>query len=90
MVFQNAMDSSADDNEPFSQYGNLVEKAEVSDDHLSLTYYLYKQANFSDGHPLTADDFVFSFNLIQDPQYHPIYKESVSYTHLTLPTILLV
>ena len=75
LVFQNAMDSSADDNEPFSQYGNLVEKAEVSDDHLSLTYYLYKQAKFSDGHPLTADDFVFSFNLIQDPQYHPIYKE---------------
>ena len=75
LVFQNAMDSSADDNEPFSQYGNLVEKAEVSDDHLSLTYYLYKQAKFSDGHPLTADDFVFSFNLIKDPQYHPIYKE---------------
>ena len=75
LVFQNAMDSSADDNEPFSQYGNLVEKAEVSGDHLSLTYYLYKQAKFSDGHPLTADDFVFSFNLIKDPQYHPIFKE---------------
>ena len=75
LVFQNAMDSSADDNEPFSQYGNLVEKAEVSDDHLSLTYYLYKQAKFSDGHSLTADDFVFSFNLIKDPQYHPIFKE---------------
>ena len=75
LVFQNAMDSSADDDEPFSQYGNLVEKAEVSGDHLSLTYHLYKQAKFSDGHPLTADDFVFSFNLIKDPQYHPIYKE---------------
>ena len=75
LVFQNAMDSSADDDEPFSQYGNLVEKAEVSGDHLSLTYHLYKQARFSDGHPLTADDFVFSFNLIKDPQYHPIYKE---------------
>ena len=75
LVFQNAMDSSADDNEPFSQYGNLVEKAEVSDDHLSLTYYLYKQAKFSDDHPLTADDFVFSFNLIKDSQYHPIFKE---------------
>ena len=75
LVFQNAMDSSADDNEPFSQYGNLVEKAEVSSDHLSLTYYLYKQAKFSDGHPLTADAFVFSFNLIKDPEYHPIFKE---------------
>ena len=75
LVFQNAMDSSADDKEAFSQYGSLVEKAELADDHLSLTYYLYKQAKFSDGHPLTADDFVFSFNLIKDPQYHPIFKE---------------
>ena len=75
LVFQTAMDSSTDDDEPFSQYGNLVEKAEVAEDHLSLTYHLYKQAKFSDGHPLTADDFVFSFNLIKDPQYHPIYKE---------------
>jgi len=75
LVFQNAMDSSADDKEPFSQYGNLVEKAEVADDHLSLTYHLYKQSKFSDGHPLTADDFVFSFNLIKEPQYHPIFKE---------------
>ena len=59
LVFQTAMDSSADENEAFSQYGSLVEKAELAEDHLSLTYYLYKQAKFSDGHPLTADDFVF-------------------------------
>ena len=30
LVFQRAMDSSIDDNEPFSQYGNLVEKTEVA------------------------------------------------------------
>lgn len=75
LVFQNPMDSSADDEEAFSQYGSLVEKAELAKDHLSLTYYLYKEAKFSDGHPLTADDFVFSFNLLKDPQYHPIFKE---------------
>ena len=27
------------------------------------------------GSPLTADDFIFSFNLIKDPEYHPMYKE---------------
>ncbi|MBT5027216.1 MAG: ABC transporter substrate-binding protein, partial [Nitrospina sp.] len=75
LVFQTPMDSSADDEEPFSQYGNLVEKVELAEDRLSMTYYLYKQARFSDGHPLTADDFIFSFNLIQDLEYHPIYKE---------------
>ena len=75
LVFQTAMDSSADENEAFSQYGSLVEKADLAEDHLSLTYHIYKQAKFSDGHPLTADDFLFSFDLVKDPQYHPIFKE---------------
>lgn len=75
LVFQTPMDSSADDDEAFSQYGNLVEKVELAEDRLSMTYTIYKQARFSDGHPVTADDFVFSFNLIEDPEYHPIYKE---------------
>ena len=32
LVFQTPMDSSADDFEPFSQYGSLVEKVELADD----------------------------------------------------------
>jgi microcin C transport system substrate-binding protein len=75
LVFQTAMDSSTDDSEAFSTYGNLVEKIELAEDRLSMTYHLYKQARFSDGHPLTADDFIFSYNLIKDPEYHPIFKE---------------
>ena len=75
LVFQTAMDSSADVDETFSQYGNLVEKVELAEERHSMTYYIYKQARFSDGHLLTADDFIFSFNLIKDPEYHPIYKE---------------
>ena len=75
LVFQTPMDSSADDGEPFSQYGSLAEKVELAEDRLSMTYHIYKQARFSDGHALTADDFVFSFNLIKDIEYHPIYKE---------------
>ena len=37
LVFQTPMDSSADDAEPFSQYGNLVEKVELAEDRLSMT-----------------------------------------------------
>ena len=74
-IFQTPMDSSADDDEPFSQYGNLVEKVELADDRMSMTYHIYKNAKFSDGHPVTADDFVFSFDLLQDPEYHPFYKQ---------------
>ena len=75
LVFQTPMDSSMDDDEPFSQYGNLVEKVELADDRLTMIYHIYKNAKFSDGHAVTADDFVFSFNLLKDPEYHPIYKQ---------------
>lgn len=75
LVFQTAMDSSIDDDEPFSQYGSLVEKVEMAEDRMSLIYHIYKHARFSDGKPVTADDFVFSFELLKDPQYHPILRE---------------
>ena len=75
LVFQTPMDGSIDDDEPFSQYGNLVEKVELADDRMSLIYHIHPEARFSDGHPVTAEDFVFSWRLIQDPEYHPIYKQ---------------
>ena len=75
LIFQTAMDSSADDDEPFSQYGNLVEKVNLSEDRLTMIYHINKTAVFSDGHPVTADDFIFSFNLLKDPEYHPFYKQ---------------
>ncbi len=75
LVFQTPMDSSNDDDEPFSQYRSLVESVELAEDRLSLTYHLNKAARFSDGKPVTADDFVFSFEVVQDPEYHPFYKQ---------------
>ena len=75
LIFQTPMDSSADDSEPFSQYGNLVEKVELADDRMTMIYYIHKDAKFSDNHPVTADDFVFSFDLLKDPEYHPISKQ---------------
>ncbi len=75
LIFQTPMDSSADDFEPFSQYGSLVEKVELADDRMTMIYHINKDAIFSDGHPVTADDFVFSFNLLKDPESHPISKQ---------------
>jgi microcin C transport system substrate-binding protein len=75
LVFQTPMDSSSDDDEPFSQYGNLVEKVELAEDRMSMIYHIYKNAKFSDGKPVTADDFVFSFEIIKDPEYFPPYKQ---------------
>ena len=75
LIFQSPMDSSVDDDEPFSQYGNLIEKVELAKDRMTMVYHIHRHAKFSDGHPVTADDFVFSFDLIQEPEYHPIYKQ---------------
>ena len=75
LIFQTPMDSSADDFEPFSQYGSLIEKVDLADDRMSMVYHINRNAKFSDGHPVTADDFVFSFDLLKDPEYHPISKQ---------------
>ena len=75
LVFQTPMDSSMDDDEPFSLYGNLIKKVDLAKDRMSMIYHIHKNAEFSDGKPVTADDFVFSFELIKDPEYHPVFKE---------------
>lgn len=44
-----------------------VAMPEVSEDHLTYTYTIREDAVFSDGEPVTAEDFQFTFDLIMDP-----------------------
>ncbi|MHC4884743.1 MAG: extracellular solute-binding protein [Planctomycetota bacterium] len=74
LIFETLMDGSQDGDEAFSQYGLIAEKVSVAVDRLSMTYFLNPKAAFSDGKPLTADDVVFSFNLIKDPAFAPSYR----------------
>jgi peptide/nickel transport system substrate-binding protein len=47
---------------------NLVDSLpRISADHLSYTWHLRKGIFFSDGHPLTSADVVFSFKAIKNP-----------------------
>lgn len=48
---------------------DLAENYEVSEDGKSYTIYLKKGVKWHDGEDLTADDVVFTFNLIRDPEY---------------------
>ncbi len=59
----------------------LAEKWEASKDNKSYTFFLNKQATFSDGKPVTAEDVKFSFDAIFEPAYKAVslqpYYESI-------------
>lgn len=74
LVFETLMESSLDSDESFSQYGLLAETADIAPDRMSITYVLHPEAKFADGRPVTADDVVFSFNIIHDPEFLPFYR----------------
>ncbi|MGH6923245.1 MAG: extracellular solute-binding protein [Propylenella sp.] len=52
--------------EPFTLYGHLAEFVEVPDDRSWVEFTMNPAARFSDGEPVTADDVIFSFNLLKE------------------------
>ena len=56
--------------EPSALYGLVAQSAQVADDKKSVVFYLRKQAKFSDGTALTADDVKFSFDILKE-KGHP-------------------
>lgn len=59
--------------EPFTEYGLLAEKIEKAPDNSWVRFYLRPEARFHDGHPVTAEDVVFTFEtLMKDGA--PLYK----------------
>ena len=78
LVFDTLADGSYDEREPFAQYGLVAERFLVAPDRLSATYFLNPKARFSDGHPLTADDVLFSFNVMQEPEFSPVLRNYYS------------
>ena len=73
-LFESLMTSSAD--EPFSAYGLIAESIDVPEDRSSATFIIRPQAKFSDGSPITADDVLFSFEVLKtkgSPAYRFYY-----------------
>lgn len=52
-------------------YGELAKSWESSADGLVWTWHLRRGARFSDGHPLTSEDVLFSFEIVYDDSLHP-------------------
>ena len=51
--------------EPDAVYGLVASAAEITPDGKSVTFQLRPEAKFADGTPLTADDVVFSFDILK-------------------------
>ena len=73
-VWQPLAAKSWDDDEPFALYGVLAKDFELSDDKLQLTIRMREEAMFADGVPVTADDVIFSYELLFDPGVNPAWK----------------
>ena len=56
--------TTASQDEPFTQYGLLASSIQLADDRSHVTYRLRNEARFADGKPVTAEDVVFSFELL--------------------------
>jgi len=77
-VYESLMARAYD--EPFSLYGLLAETIETPDDRSWVIFHLRKEARFSDGQPVTADDVIFSYALLREKgrNNHRTYYSKVS------------
>ncbi len=52
--------------EPFSLYGLLAKSVQTPPNRSEVTFVLNERAKFSDGHPVTVEDVIFSFETLRD------------------------
>lgn len=64
LIYETLMQRSQD--EPFTLYGLLAETVEWDEERSFIQYNLNPQARWSDGKPVTADDIIFTMELLRD------------------------
>lgn len=78
--------------DPYSWYGLVAEKADVAKDNSSVTFYLNPKACFHDKTPITAEDVKFSIELLRVnglPRYRQFYSRIQEMTIIDPHTIKL-
>ena len=74
-IFQGLMARSND--EPFTLYPLIARSIEIDPARTHLVFHLDPRAHFSDGRPITAEDVLFSFDLLKNrgrPQQRSAYR----------------
>lgn len=63
------------DNATQGDIASLAKSWDVSEDGLTYTWHLRRGAAFSDGHPITSADVLFSFEVAYDEALHPSIQD---------------
>lgn len=74
MIYATLLTPSSD--EPFSEYAQVAESVQVPDDRSWIAFNLNPAARFHDGHPITPEDVIWTFNFLRtegDPLYRFYY-----------------
>lgn len=74
-VYESLLARSYD--EPFSLYGLVAEAIELPDDRSFIVFHIDPRAKFSDGEAVTAEDVLFTFDLLRDrgePSFRANYR----------------
>ena len=70
-IYDGLLESSQD--EAFTEYARLAKSIEMPEDRSWVIFNLHPEARWHDGMPITADDVIFSFNLLMESG-NPFYK----------------
>lgn len=79
LTYDTLMKQSED--ESFSLYGLIADTIDISNDRKTVRFHINPKARFSDNTPVTADDVIFSFQILRDkgvPMYRAYYRDVVS------------
>lgn len=74
-VQQSLLLRSAD--EPFTAYGLLASRVELNDERTKLAFEIDERATFSDGRPVTAQDVLFTFEMLKT-KGKPFHRSSLA------------
>ena len=72
LIYDTLLTGSAD--EPFTEYGLLVESIDMPADRSWVEFTLRAEARWHDGEPVTADDVIWTFETLRD-RGHPFFRQ---------------